>query len=119
MNKSYCAPFDRLLFQMPRSVAYSGKKKKAQLQQKRQNKTRKAPLTLNVVKSDDDEPKVSHLNTGSGDGKYNRHEKYKLLFQSESREELQKVRPLFLIENNFSKKGKICRFRLKKLRKHK
>ena len=91
MNKSYCAPFDRLLFQMPRSVAYSGKKKKAQLQQKRQNKTRKAPLTLNVVKSDDDEPKVSHLNTGSGDGKYNRHEKYKLLFQSESREELQKV----------------------------
>lgn len=82
---------------MPRSVAYSGKQKKAQLKQKRQSKTRKTPLTLNIVNSDDEDDKTKetqeHSKSGAGDGhKLNRHEKFKLLFQSESREQLQKAK---------------------------
>ena len=79
---------------MPRSVAYSGKKKKAQLQQKRQNKTRKTPLALNIVNSDDETKETPEQSKrGAGDGhKLNRHEKFKLLFQSETREQLQKAK---------------------------
>jgi len=93
---------------MPRSVAFSGKKKKSQLQQKRQKQQplhRTTPLTLNVPKSDNDDEDAEIDDAGDAPKKtpkgqkgqvkpQNRHEKFKLLFQAESKEKLQEEKEI-------------------------
>ena len=69
---------------MPRSVAFSGKKKRKQLQQKRTQKTHSPPRSSILTESSGtfNESEVTEHNKQNVKTE-NRHEKFKLLFQRE------------------------------------
>lgn len=82
---------------MPRSVPFSGKKKKTQLRDRREKKDGKGSLnkgSLNHFRKPSQEELLVEPYDNKQEHKniQNRHERFKLLFQQESREEIQEAR---------------------------